>query len=246
MVNGGARGAWRAGLSPRPADCPKKATFALTQREAEYLHEHVVTTAPGTLLSFLVREDVGWEPTALPWEHPSFGRFPAELREALRQARSLSEAMHGSSVLYHLLLAEKTESDEFIATYREWIEEWAAERRADAPPPAGPWPDAPFWAMASKSGRAISARTRGFASEWSAHVANVASGTAPDSPFARDLVLRRELEVKGSQKARLHNEAARRLWNGGAGLGRIDYRWRNAQRVLLDIHDGLSGGGADA
>ena len=79
-----------------------------------------------------------------------------------------------------------------------------------------------------------------------AHVATVAGGTPPDSPSARDLVLRRELEVKGSQKARLHNEAARRLWNGEAGLGRIDYRWRNAQRILLDIHDGLSGGGGDA
>lgn len=240
-ADGAARGAWHAGLPPKPADFPKKATFALTRREAEYLRERVVTTAPGSLLSFLVREEAGWEPTAFPWEHPYFGSFPADLREALRQARRFSEAMHGASVLYNLLLAEKAESDELVATYREWIEEWAAERRAEAPPPAGPWPDAPFWAMASKSGRATSVRTRGFAREWVDHVGNVVGGAAPDSPFARDLVLRRELEVKGSQKARLHNEAARRLWNGGAGLGRIDYRWRNAQRILLDIHDGLSG-----
>lgn len=246
VVDGGGRGAWHAGLPPKPAEFPKKATFALTQRDAEYLRERVLTTSPGTLLSVLFREEAGWETTEFPWEHPSFGSFPADLREQLRQARRFSESMHGAAILYNLLLAEKTRDEERIGAYREWIEEWAAERRADVTIPAGPWPDAAFWAMASRSGRTIGARTRTFASEWSAHIANVVAGTAPDSPLARDLVLRRELEVKGSQKARLHNEAARGLWNGGAGLGRIDYRWGNAQRILLDIHDGLSGGGGDA
>lgn len=246
VVDGGGRGAWHGGLPPKPADFPKKATFTLTQREAEYLRERVLTTAPGTLLSFLVREDAGWETTDFPWEHPSFGGFPAELRDQLRQARRFSEAMHGAAILYNLLLAYEVRNPELLEAYRERIEEWAAERRAEASPPAGPWPDAAFWAMASRSGRTISARTQAFVREWVAHVANVAGGGPPDSPPARDLVLRRELEVKGSQKARLHNEAARRLWNEGSGLGRIDYRWGNAQRILLDIHDGLSGGGGDA
>jgi hypothetical protein len=236
----GRNGSWHGGLPPKPPDFPKKASFALTRREAEYLRERISTTSPGTLLSFLVREDDPWEPVGYPWEHPSFGAFPVDLQELLRQARRFSEAMHGAAILYNLLLAEDAKSED-VETFKEWLGEWATERRKETTQWPGEWPDASFWAAATRTGRAIGPRTRAFVREWIGHLSEVAKGGDPGSKAARALVKTRELEVKGPRRARLHNESARMLWNGAAGLARIEYRWTNAQRVLLDIQQGLSG-----
>jgi hypothetical protein len=55
-----------------------------------------------------------------------------------------------------------------------------------------------------------------------------------DFKDARDLIARRERKLKGAL-ARLSNPRARELWNGSSGLGRLDYRWANAQVMLNDM-----------
>jgi hypothetical protein len=41
--------------------------------------------------------------------------------------------------------------------------------------------------------------------------------------------------------ARLDNRDALRNWNGAAGTGRLDYRWRQAKTVIGDILVGQKG-----
>jgi hypothetical protein len=55
---------------------------------------------------------------------------------------------------------------------------------------------------------------------------------------ARDLIRHRERFLKRGQ-ARLENRRALDLWNGSAGTGRLDFRWRIARVQIQDIHDGL-------
>ena len=60
------------------------------------------------------------------------------------------------------------------------------------------------------------------------------------SETARELISRREWELKGS-RARLHNERARNQWSGSSGYFQLNYRWPIAFRLLNDILDGYEG-----
>ena len=52
------------------------------------------------------------------------------------------------------------------------------------------------------------------------------------------LITAREQRLKGPL-ARLHNPRALERWSGESGVGRLTYRWGNAQRILVDILNGL-------
>ena len=54
---------------------------------------------------------------------------------------------------------------------------------------------------------------------------------------ARELIHRRETSLKGNL-ARLDNLRALELWNGAAGTGQLDYRWRQASTIIADILSG--------
>jgi hypothetical protein len=57
---------------------------------------------------------------------------------------------------------------------------------------------------------------------------------------ARQLIRIREGSLKG-KLARLENRDALRNWNGAAGAGRLDYRWRQAKTIIDDILVGQKG-----
>lgn len=239
-VLGGRRRLWDPALPAKPDGFPKEASFRLTREEATYLRERILLSRPHTLLEFLVDAGEVWDPVDFPWEHPEVDRLRPNLKEQVQEAARFSNIFYGASVLYNLLLAEESKDSDREGTYREQLEGWADEiRRAVAPP--GPWPGDRFWEIARSEGANISPRTEGFVQAWARHAAGVASGAAPDAESARRLISEREREVKGPKRARLHDPSALAGWNGAAGLGRLDYRWRKAQRIVLDIIEGLRG-----
>lgn len=54
----------------------------------------------------------------------------------------------------------------------------------------------------------------------------------------RTFITDRECAIKGKQ-ARLLGDRPLELWNGEAGAGQLDLRWRSARRSLNDILTGL-------
>jgi hypothetical protein len=62
---------------------------------------------------------------------------------------------------------------------------------------------------------------------------DIASRLKSHAP-ARQLIQLRERSLKG-KLARLENRDALRNWNGAAGAGRLDYRWRQAKTIVDDI-----------
>ena len=156
---------WHAGLPEPPEDFPRKATLRLTRIEGEYLRERVLTQLPRTLLAYLVSEVEPAEDIVFPWEHPDLAAFPAHNRLELHHARCFSEVIHGSVLLYNLMLAEKRASEELIERYRTALAEWAAllasrERELAA------WDRAEFWHIVPEGERGISAQTRLFIDGW--------------------------------------------------------------------------------
>jgi len=230
---------WHPHLPEPPADLLEKTTFQLTPTEADYLSERVRIHTRGSLLAFLLEGDHAPAEVAFPWELPELAHFPPPLREQLLHARNFSEATHGAPLLYNLMLAELTGSEERIAYYRDWLAEWAAElyeRRGEL----ADWDLARFWQLACAKGAQITLPTRRFVETWIETVRQpgAAEGVA-DHQGLRQLVHQREVALK-RRLSRLENPRARELWNGQSGAGRLAFRWAQARRILADIHDGMA------
>ncbi len=235
---------WNASIPPAPDGFfdLEQCDFALTHDEADWLAERIAHAAPGTLLQFLV--DGRSRPSAgsrYAWGDDAARAATGPIAEALDEARRFALAMHGASLLYNLLLAERAEAlglDERAGLrddFTERLDEWCGEAEASD---LGGWSLDGLWALAAEQGRPVSVRTQSFVSDWLDLIRRGWTGPAlADSREARDLVSQRELYQKGGQ-ARLRNDRLMRQWGGASGTERLNFRWPFIRRLLEDIADG--------
>jgi len=229
---------WHAGLPSAPADFMKSSSFKLTTGEAEYLRERIMTSAPDTMLAYLVDQRQVLGTPDFPWLYPGSGTLPARIREQLFHARNFSEAMHGAALLYNLMLSEARGVEELKSSYRERLTEWASslEERAAA---LENWDRAEFWEIVIRGEARVAHPTRAFVDAWlDLALAPGVAASMPDNEAARRLIEDRELALKRGL-ARLHNRSALELWGGAAGAEQLWYRWSNARVIIADILAGL-------
>ena len=232
---------WHAGLPEPPPDFLRRSSFRLTRHEADYLRERVMSTAPDTMLAFLVSHGASPSSISRPWLHPLCGQLPASIRETLAHARNFSEVMHGAAILYNLLLAEKTGRDAWIDQYTAMFQDWSEKIDGRRAALLGWDRHQRFWAIVGESGANVSMKTAAFVREWLtlALEADTPATLATDE-VARSLVEKQEQALK-RQLSRLKNHHALELWNGDAGAGAAQYvyRWPTVQALLNDILHGL-------
>jgi len=234
---------WDAAIPPRPRDFPRGASLRLSREEAGYLRERIVHSVPGTLLAFLAEMEETFQSVLFPWMHPCVSELPTRLREQLLHARNFSESMLGAALLYNLMLAELAKNQTRIDEYRRELTEWS-RRLGDRASDLASWDRRRFWEVAVSGGARIPLPTRTFIDGWldlalgDGDVVHC-SGTIAANDDARRLIYRRELAIK-RDRARLHNRRALELWSGAAGTAQLTYRWPVAQRIILDIIDGLT------
>lgn len=228
---------WHPGIPAAPADFPDKANLALTHAEAEYLRERIQTRARDSLMAFWVGNHTPPSQSDFPWDVAD-GRLPDDLREQLAHAQNFSEAIHGAALLYNLLLAEQIPNQDWADLYRGALDEWAALMK-DRMGAITKWNKERFWEIVYHVNSRVPRFTRAFIEEWlelaldSARLPRMA-----DNRSAREMIRLRERFLKRNQ-ARLENRRALDLWNGSAGTGRLEFRWRIAQNHLNDIYEGL-------
>lgn len=236
---------WHANIPPTPKDFPRIATFSLDFDEANYLRERIWSRVPHSLLAFLVDQGVMTEPVEFPWEHSQYGNFPLHIKEQLEHARNFSEAIHGASLLYNLMLAEKAENVKWIDEYREELDGWAA-RTKDRKTAFISWDRQKFWSIVESSGQIVAYPTKLFINSWLDIALNSAKGdSVTGNEQVRSLIHERERALKTSL-ARLDNTRALELWTGAAGSSQLNYRWPVTQRIVSDILKGLAKGVVDA
>lgn len=230
---------WHSGLPQRPSDFPEQAFFSMTQAEASYLREQVVLHCPGSLIAYLVQEQIEVDDIAFAWDLPI--KLPPQLAEWVAHARNFSEIMHGAALLYNLMLAEACDWAEQQDVFREWLETWSqavSQRHIEF----RNWDRQRFWAMTTQQNPRVHSRARRFIDSWIDYcLAKSSLDEIANGPSGRRLVHLREQQLKGGL-ARLDNLRARELWQAGggeAGTGQLDFRWRAASRIVSDILDGL-------
>jgi len=200
-----------------------------------------MSSVSDSLLAFLVDRGREEDAADYPWLHPQWRQFPAAIREQLEHGRNFSEAIHGAALLYNFLLAEKSKKQELMKQYQADLKDWAENMSARADEFAR-WDQTRFWSIVKSHPTVrISSPAHQFVSTWLdlALSPAIASRIKSHEP-ARKLIQQREGSLKGNL-ARLKNRDALRLWNGAAGTGRLDYRWRQARIIINDILAGQKG-----
>jgi hypothetical protein len=235
------RRTWHAGIPEPPGDLFEEANLSLTATEAAYLQERIMLSVPGTLLAWLAERLPAVSGVRAPWGLPYQEQLPDPLRGEIEHARCFALAINGASLLYNLMLAERTvelsiSSDVTrIDQYQADLEAWRDEVRSDLG--LGRWATADFWATAYRILPGLRPGTYRFASRW-IDAALSRQGNVAEVSELRHLVSERERVLKRSL-ARLHFRHPLERWNGRAGLGRLTYRWSQAATVIGDIREGL-------
>lgn len=237
----GAERAWHTGLPPAPQDFPSKMSFALRYDESAYLKERIIELHRNTLFAFLMLRELDGADAAVVWDLPEAQALPVHLARQVFHARMLSQVMNGAAILYNLWLARMEPkrsdiSERCEALYAEWSAEMKSARSLLAE-----WDLNDFWLFIAACGARPSPMSRVFVERWVQYVRETPRLDALiENAAARELVAARERSIKGPL-ARFESSRAREMWQGEAGIGRMDFRWTSARIILRDINAGLRG-----
>nr|MBA2253508.1 hypothetical protein [Chloroflexota bacterium] len=234
---------WNGSLPAAPENFLETTTFRLTSDEAEFLAEQIRRSAPNSLLAQCLGGVITRvRSSRAPWELGGIERLDQTLRDDIEDARRFSLVMEGAAFAYNLMMAEASieqgihASTERVDRYRESLTRWADEVRGEALA-LRRWDLDAFWSRIETLNPDVDRGTKVFCGLWMA----ATIGEPRDISTRADvrlLIRKRERQKKGAL-ARLSNHRALERWSGESGLGRLIYRWGNAQRNLIDILDGL-------
>jgi hypothetical protein len=230
---------WHPHLPPVPAGFPDEASFALTAQEADFVLGRIQERCPGSLLLWLAQEGHS-ELAEVLWDEPLALEAPEAMAETVELARRFSLHVEGAPLLYNLLLAElRHELDggardqEGIEDYRAALADWAAREGEEQV-----FDSDVLWRFVALSGGRVRYRQQQFVNAWSQFLADEGPHAVADSQVLRDLIHRREIQLKGN-RARVINQGRLLDWSGQTGVGRMVFRWPNVRQLLIDLHQGL-------
>jgi hypothetical protein len=217
-------------LPPPPADLLKRVTFDLTADEEAYLSDLIGASTNGSLLAWLVHNEP-INDTDYVWQLDTYDEFPRTLRDIVDQGRRFHTAIYGAPLLYNLILAQRSLNPDLADDYRGELQEWRDD--LEATQVLVDWERSGFWGMIHQHNPTLSPLTRRFVDGWLAVIKS--DSDVAESSEARDLISRRERQIKGG-RSRLANQAALDRWSGRSGLVPLDFKWQIARRFLRDLY----------
>ncbi len=222
-----------------PEDMLKNAELALRKEEAQYLQDRLLNRHSGSMMALLVANNQFSDVDFL-WQHPILGSISETLQENVTHARNFSETVHGAALLYNLMLAQAKDNEELTDKYRERIDEWREEISLRRQELLAWYKNLKnFWLSDSLKTARIPHLTRTFVEEWFRVIFSSQLPTnMANNKQAQLLIHDREVQLKRG-RARLKNLRALEIWGGASGNERLDFRWHIANKILLDIVEGL-------
>jgi len=211
---------WRNGLK-----------IELTQEEAGFLRDRILKSehSRDSLLAFILRNElleiVNFDQIGLVG---SIESLSSQLKYDFEMAQRFSQFIYGANIRYNIILSD-ARNETAQAEWENWYESAMSSKSVETYDL-----NEPFVRLG------ISGRNRGrllpFMHKWKQ---SVLSG---DIKQMDELLIAREIELKGSSRAKLGNSSVfhwqEGIWLGG---GLLQYRFRNAKRILADIFSGLQG-----
>ncbi|PWN54870.1 DUF6361 family protein [Abyssibacter profundi] len=228
---------WHPRLPPAPAGFPGEASFALTREEAAFIQGRIEERCHGSLFAWLSKEDAVQFADHL-WDEPAVGVANIKIQQVVEWARRFSLHVEGLPLFYNLLLAERKRDEhqgdtDLIERYRAEAQRWIQEELQESP-----FDTKGFENFMILRGRSISTPQSRFLNAWADRV-RLCGESLVDDRNVRDLIERRERQLKG-HRARLFNSVRLQQWDGGVGVGRMEFRWSSVRQLLKDLHQGLA------
>jgi hypothetical protein len=223
-------------------------TFDLTAVEATYLAHKIREHHKETLLCQLIDRERPALAEGAPWYWLAPSALPNARRRELEHAEVFSELAFAATLVYNLILAEKSKRQDRIDLYRQ---ELASHREAllNRAHVLSAWSLEDFWLLIDRARRLMPSEapigfaTRAFTTSWFTHQLTHLDTDLAEDQTARQLIADRERTLKG-RYSRVSGGRALDLWQGSSGFGRLNFRWNQVRRVVTDIRRGL--GYADA
>lgn len=233
---------WHPRLPEAAPDFPWSVTFKLREEEALFIQEQITTHCSDSLLAFLVNHpqqtlDVSF------WDLPVIKTANTSLRETVELARRFSSVVESMPLMYNLMLAEQqAELAELsdaaaarIEEYQKLLDDWIGREMAEEQL----FKPSDLWNFLSLVRCQVKYPTKKFINEWADRIATIGVSNINTDDYIRTLVEKRERRLKGPVRARLNNPDKVRDWQGGSGLGRLDFNWFRAKELLSELYQGL-------
>jgi Family of unknown function (DUF6361) len=229
---------WDPNMPAAPKGFPDldSMNFVLTEDESTWLRERLLATTEGSLLAWMIQhKTVPSLGTVGPWEEPWCGDLPEDVARIVHHSEVFSLVMNGAAILYNALLAERcvelgigdweAEALDYRTRFTDWL--GSIDRESAK---AAAWNLPEFWSIVDSEYSGHIPLAKRFISEW---VAWVRSEERLQSR-ADLLIAQRERQQKKNQ-ARLSNELLLRQWGGSSGAERLNFRWTQVRRMMLDL-----------
>ena len=233
---------WHPKLPDIPPDFPWSVTFELRQEDALFIQEQIATQCPGSLLAFLATHP-GKRLDAKFWDSPVIKTASTSVKESIELARRFSLFVESMPIVYNLMLAEQqTEFAELsnaatdrVKEYQQRLEDWIARERAEH----HPFAPSDLWAFLSRVRCPVKYPTKIFINSRAERLEAIGVSNIGSDGEIRNLVMKREVRLKGKKRARLANPDRLRDWYGGSGIGRLDFNWFRAKELMSELYQGL-------
>jgi hypothetical protein len=236
-------------LPEPPSGLLRSTDFTLRPEDEQFLRHAITFNVPGTLLAHLVQHrPVSWiDPASAPESFAASeitATLPPQLRDTVAMVEKFAVAIHGASLLYNYMLANKTQRIEkeqrLDEHYLQWFIQWFVEAKTLGVPNQQEQHE--LWRLVRNANRRLARNTITFVHDW---FTAVDGAHRAEDLFTSDTILERiaarERQKKGA-RARLnpHNRQALDAWSGAAGTQRYTFRWDYVVQHLQDLYDARS------
>ncbi len=219
-------------IPPEP-DWKRNVQMELTGAESEFLLEKIQTSpmTRHTLWASILR-DYRKEAAACESFADISGivtGMSGEIRYDYALAKNFARLIYGAHVRYNMLFFEALQRQNDTVSV-EW-DEWVYEMKSDFD--FSGWNETELLNRVNVSDN----RLRSFIRAWSGFARNINQDSIA---VIDDLIRKREVQKKGVDRAKLSNVDDFTTFEGDwLGIGKLQYRWPNARRLLFDIMEGL-------
>lgn len=212
----------------------------LSFEEASFLREKIITSSfsKDSLWAYILREcgNIAKNYDSFEELEPLVCKMPEQIYYDYKLALNFSRIIYGVHIRYNILFFKACgqPSAEAEELWKQWKDEMANSFDFNS------WDVMGLFARVKVQDH----RLRSFIRTWTEYAKHINS---VDISKLDDFIVKREIELKGPERSKLKNSDEytnfRQNW---IGIGKLQFRWPNVKRLLLDILEGLGENNVEA
>lgn len=201
----------------------------LTKQEAEFLKQRIILSSKTeqSLFAFLLNQDLDKVRQVDSFEMiGEVFELPNHIKKMYQLAIKFNKFISGANIRYNVIFS-KQENEDAVEEWEEWLSDPFVKNEFAM------FPYIEVLRLLNVDRRNI--RLKKFLREWQEHVIN------GDEEEIDKLIIKREIELKSKDRAKLHNSKSFSYDRNWVGIKILDFRFRSAKAIINDIIVGLEG-----